>query len=105
MATRVNNIRKLILVRHGQSTYNLENRFTGWVDVDLSEKGILEAQKSGQLIKNLNIDIDTSYTSFLKRAVMRQVIKKVINILLAMMRLGELMPDDNNPMNPDRAQT
>ena len=60
---------KLILVRHGQSVWNAENRFTGWVDVDLSEKGILEAQKSGQLIKNLNIGIDVSYTSFLKRAI------------------------------------
>ena len=57
---------KLILVRHGQSVWNAENRFTGWVDVDLSEKGILEAQKSGQLIKNLNINNDVSYTSFLK---------------------------------------
>ena len=60
---------KLILTRHGQSVWNAENRFTGWVDVDLSEKGILEAQKSGQLIKNLNINIDVSYTSFLKRAI------------------------------------
>ena len=60
---------KLILTRHGQSTWNAENRFTGWVDVDLSEKGILEAKKSGQLIKNLNINIDVSYTSFLKRAI------------------------------------
>ena len=60
---------KLILVRHGQSVWNAENRFTVWVDVDLSEKGILEAQKSGQLIKNLNINIDVSYTSFLKRAI------------------------------------
>ena len=60
---------KLILVRHGQSVWNAENRFTGWVDVDLSKKGILEAQKSGQLIKNLNINIDVSYTSFLKRAI------------------------------------
>ena len=59
---------KLILTRHGQSVWNAENRFTGWVDVDLSEKGILEAQKSGRLIKNLNIIIDVSYTSFLKRA-------------------------------------
>ena len=46
---------KLILTRHGQSVWNAENRFTGWVDVDLSEKGISEAKKSGQLIKNLNI--------------------------------------------------
>ncbi len=60
---------KLILTRHGQSLWNAENRFTGWVDVDLSEKGILEAQKSGQLIKSLNMNIDISYTSFLKRAI------------------------------------
>ncbi len=60
---------KLILTRHGQSVWNAENRFTGWVDVDLSKKGILEAKKSGQLIKKLNINIDVSYTSFLKRAI------------------------------------
>ena len=48
---------KLILTRHGQSVWNAENRFTGWVDVDLSEKGILEAKKSGQLIKDLNINV------------------------------------------------
>ena len=60
---------KLILTRHGQSVWNAENRFTGWVDVDLSEKGILEAQMSGELIKNLDIKIDVSYTSFLKRAI------------------------------------
>ena len=60
---------KLILTRHGQSIWNAENRFTGWVDVDLSEKGILEAQKSGKLIKDLNIIIDVSYTSFLKRSI------------------------------------
>ncbi len=59
----------LILVRHGQSIWNAENRFTGWVDVDLSEKGLLEAKKSGHLIKNLNVRIDISYTSFLKRAI------------------------------------
>ena len=60
---------KLILIRHGQSVWNAENRFTGWVDVDLSEQGILEAKNSGVLIKNLNINIDISYTSFLKRAI------------------------------------
>ena len=57
---------KLILTRHGQSIWNAENRFTGWVDVDLSKKGILEAQMSGRLIKNLDIKIDVSYTSFFK---------------------------------------
>ena len=60
---------KLILTRHGQSIWNAENRFTGWVDVDLSSKGIKEAEKSGVLIKRLNIKIDVSYTSFLKRAI------------------------------------
>ena len=60
---------KLILTRHGQSVWNAENRFTGWVDVDLSKKGISEAQISGELIKNLDIKIDVSYTSFLKRAI------------------------------------
>jgi len=60
---------KLILTRHGQSVWNAENRFTGWVDVDLSEKGVGEAEKSGQIIKDLNISIDIFYTSYLKRAI------------------------------------
>ncbi len=60
---------KLILTRHGQSVWNAENRFTGWVDVDLSNKGVREAEKSGQLIKELKIKIDVSYTSYLKRAI------------------------------------
>ena len=59
---------KLILTRHGQSIWNAENRFTGWVDVDLSEKGIKEAEKSGELIKKLNIKIDISYTSTFKKS-------------------------------------
>ena len=76
---------KLILTRHGQSLWNAENRFTGWVDVDLSEQGILEAKKSGQLIKDLNISIDLSYTSFLKRAIKTlTVILKEINKELAL---------------------
>ena len=60
---------KLILTRHGQSTWNAENRFSGWVDVDLSDKGVEEAEKSGQIIKELNIKIDISYTSYLKRSI------------------------------------
>ena len=74
---------KLILTRHGQSVWNAENRFTGWVDVDLSEQGILEARRSGQLIKDLNINIDLSYTSFLKRAIKTlTVILEEINLEL-----------------------
>tara|TARA_B100001540_G_scaffold306153_1_gene317950 strand:+ start:461 stop:1168 length:708 start_codon:yes stop_codon:yes gene_type:complete len=58
----------LILIRHGQSTWNLEKRFTGWVDVDLTKNGKSEAKKAGQLIKNEKINIDLYYTSFQLRA-------------------------------------
>ena len=60
---------KLILTRHGQSVWNADNKFTGWVDVDLSDKGREEAKKSGELLNKLNIKIDISYTSYLKRAI------------------------------------
>ncbi len=68
----------LILTRHGQSVWNAENRFTGWVDVELSEKGNEEAKISGKLIKNLSIKIDISYTSCLKRAL--QTLTTILNI-------------------------
>ena len=58
----------LILVRHGQSVWNLEKKFTGWVDVDLTENGKLEAKKAGELIKATNINIDIYYSSFQLRA-------------------------------------
>jgi 2,3-bisphosphoglycerate-dependent phosphoglycerate mutase len=58
----------LILVRHGQSTWNLEKKFTGWVDVDLTENGKSEATKAGELIKTKNINIDIYYSSFQLRA-------------------------------------
>ena len=58
----------LILVRHGQSTWNLEKRFTGWVDVNLTDQGKLEAEKAGNLIKDINISIDLYYSSLQKRA-------------------------------------
>ncbi len=58
----------LILVRHGQSIWNLEKKFTGWVDVDLTEKGKSEAKKAGELIKTKNINIDIYYSSFQLRA-------------------------------------
>ena len=60
---------KLIAIRHGQSTWNAENRFTGWFDVDLSEKGVQEAEKSGRLLQELNINFDMCFTSYLKRAI------------------------------------
>ena len=58
----------LILVRHGQSVWNLENKFTGWVDVDLSEKGKLEAKKSAELISKENLIIDLYFSSVQLRA-------------------------------------
>tara|TARA_B100001996_G_scaffold368194_1_gene340478 strand:- start:3462 stop:4175 length:714 start_codon:yes stop_codon:yes gene_type:complete len=71
---------KLIVIRHGQSTWNAENRFTGWVDVDLSEKGVLEAEKSGRLLKDLNLKYDIYFTSYLKRAIKTlEIILKIID--------------------------
>ena len=70
----------LILVRHGQSVWNLEKRFTGWVDIDLTEKGKLEAEKSGQLIKQENIEIHLYYSSLQIRANNTlKIIQKVLN--------------------------
>lgn len=60
---------KLMLVRHGQSDWNLKNLFTGWTDVDLTEKGIQEAVDAGKLLAELDYDFDVAYTSVLKRAI------------------------------------
>lgn len=60
---------KLVLVRHGQSTWNLENRFTGWTDVDLTELGVSEAHNGGKLLKDGGYEFDIAYTSVLKRAI------------------------------------
>jgi 2,3-bisphosphoglycerate-dependent phosphoglycerate mutase len=59
---------KLVLVRHGESTWNLENRFTGWVDVDLTPLGVEQAKQAGRLLKAEGYDFDLAYTSMLKRA-------------------------------------
>ena len=60
---------KLVLLRHGQSILNLENRFTGWRDVDLSERGIQEAHQAGKLLKAEGYSFDEAFTSVLKRAI------------------------------------
>ena len=75
---------KLVLLRHGESKWNLENKFTGWTDVELTEKGEAEAKKAGELINNENINIDLVFTSVLKRAI------NTMNICLSNM-------DHNNP--------
>lgn len=66
---------KLVLVRHGQSVWNLENRFTGWTDVDLTAQGMDEARNAGKLLKEGGYDFDLAYTSVLKRAI------KTLNII------------------------
>jgi 2,3-bisphosphoglycerate-dependent phosphoglycerate mutase len=60
---------KLVLIRHGESTWNLENRFTGWVDVDLTETGVAQAKLAGKLLKEAGLSFDIAYTSVLKRAI------------------------------------
>jgi len=60
---------KLVLLRHGESVWNKENRFTGWTDVDLSEKGIEEAKEAGETLRKENFVFDIAYTSYLKRAI------------------------------------
>src|SRR3954449_9180855 len=60
---------KLVLIRHGESQWNKENRFTGWKDIDLSEKGIAEAKAAGKLLKEQGYTFDEAYTSVLKRAI------------------------------------
>ena len=59
---------KLVLIRHGESTWNLENRFTGWTDVDLTPTGVEQAKQAGRLLKAEGYDFDVAYTSVLKRA-------------------------------------
>jgi 2,3-bisphosphoglycerate-dependent phosphoglycerate mutase len=60
---------RLVLLRHGESTWNKQNRFTGWTDVDLSKKGVEEARKAGRLLKEKRFTFDVAFTSVLKRAI------------------------------------
>ena len=62
-------MKKVVLLRHGESTWNKENRFTGWTDVGLSEKGVLEAHEAGKILKKEGYVFDVAYTSVLSRAI------------------------------------
>src|SRR5260221_6428008 len=62
-------MKKIVLLRHGESTWNQENRFTGWTDVDLSSRGLAEAKSAGELLRNGGFAFDIAYTSVLKRAI------------------------------------
>lgn len=74
-------MKKVVLIRHGESIWNLENRFTGWTDVDLTENGVQEAIKAGKLLKKEGFKFEKAYTSFLKRA------NKTLNTILDQMDL------------------
>ncbi len=81
----------LILIRHGQSTWNLEKRFTGWVDIDLTENGKLEAKKAGNLIKDSQIKIDYYYSSVQIRANHTlKIIQEILNDKKSFIRAWEL---------------
>lgn len=75
-------MKKVVLIRHGESVWNKENRFTGWTDVDLSPKGVEEAKEAGKLLKEMGFQFDMAYTSYLKRA-----IKTLNNVLEEMDQL------------------
>ncbi|MHC1708478.1 MAG: 2,3-diphosphoglycerate-dependent phosphoglycerate mutase [Bacteroidales bacterium] len=72
---------KLVLIRHGESVWNKENRFTGWTDVDLSETGVEEAKEAGRLLRKEGFQFELAYTSYLKRAI------KTLNYILEEMDL------------------
>lgn len=77
-------MKTLVLLRHGESEWNLENRFTGWTDVDLSPKGIEEAKSAGQLLKESGYKFDIAYTSYLQRAI------HTLKLALGQMSCGEI---------------
>ena len=83
----------LVLVRHGESQWNLENRFTGWVDVPLSEKGLAEAKRAGEKLKKENIHFDKAYTSDLKRA------QDTLKIILETLGRNDLAVEKDKALN------
>ena len=78
-------MKKIVLLRHGESAWNKENRFTGWTDVDLTEKGVAEAVRAGELLAEKGFRFKKAYTSYLKRAV------KTLEPEKEMQRLGILL--------------
>lgn len=86
-------MKKIVLLRHGESDWNKENRFTGWTDVDLTEKGVKEAEKAGQLLKDEGFVFDKAYTSYLKRAI------KTLNHVLDEMDLDWIPVEKNWRLN------
>ena len=86
-------MKKIVLLRHGESVWNKENRFTGWTDVDLTEKGVAEAEKAGETLREYGFNFDKAYTSYLKRAV------KTLNCVLDKMNLDWIPVEKNWRLN------
>ena len=86
-------MKQLVLIRHGQSLWNAENKFTGWVDSSLSQRGIKEAIKAGKLIKEFDLDFQIAFTSFLSRAV------DTLNILLKEINKSNLIVNKTWKLN------
>lgn len=86
-------MKTIVLIRHGESVWNQENRFTGWTDVDLTEKGVAEATKAGNLLKEKGYVFEKAYTSYLKRAV------KTLNVVLDRMDLDWIPVEKNWRLN------
>lgn len=86
-------MKRIVLLRHGESLWNQENKFTGWTDVDLSEKGVEEAIKSGKLLKEKGFVFDKAYTSYLKRAI------KTLNFVLDQMEQDWIPVEKNWRLN------
>ena len=90
---------KLVLLRHGQSQWNLENRFTGWKDVPLTEKGIKEANNAGYLLKKHNIKIDKVFSSVLERANKTAEIAMKASEIENLHKNGKLIYEKNQNLN------
>lgn len=86
---------KLILIRHGQSVWNLENRFTGWIDVSLSKKGIEEAKKAGEILKDIKFDM--AFTSNLMRA--QETLFEILNLNLKSSKFIKIHDEKSNHLN------
>jgi len=86
-------MKKLVLLRHGQSQWNLDNKFTGWMDIDLTKKGEMEAKEAGRLLKENNFTFDIVYSSLLKRA------NRTMKICLQQMELNTIPVKSNWRLN------
>ena len=96
---------KLVLVRHGQSMWNLENKFTGWTDVELSPKGIAEAKGAGKVLKEKGFSFDLAFTSVLKRAedTLRYILKEMNEAVIELEAAESMFNFVNDPNLIDAA--